>query len=159
MDQRETVMRQLFGQEMDRVPLMGGWFHGVENLAALAGLSAEAYLRDPTANLVKANKALQVDCMIDPIVPTYREEIRTGKVLDLEHADSAAEDLRRDAEAVPASEAGVGQVRTARGYAIPECGRSWRRNCRKVSSRFRFSSHNLSRTDVRLGQSRRGSLS
>ena len=107
MDRRERVMRQIRGQAVDRVPLMGGWFHGVDNLAALAGVSAERYLESPVENLARANLALDVDCMIEPIVPTYRGEIRTGEVLDARHAETTAEDLLRDGEAVPPTEANV----------------------------------------------------
>jgi hypothetical protein len=107
MKPKERVARQLQGQEVDRIPLMGGWFHGVDNLASFAGLPVDEYLRRPEESLLAANMALHVDCMIDPIVPTYREEIRTGEVLDASHAGAVAENLRRDAERIPDSESEV----------------------------------------------------
>ena len=78
MRPKDRVVNQILGRDVDRVPLMGGWYHGVSNLAALAGLSEREYLADPTAGLLKANRALRVDCMIHPIVPTEIDQIRTG---------------------------------------------------------------------------------
>ena len=54
---KERVINQILGRGVDRVPLMGGWFHGVANLAALAGLSEQEYLADPTEGLLAANRA------------------------------------------------------------------------------------------------------
>ncbi len=55
MTRREQRLAQIRGEEVDRVPIVGGWSLGVKNLAELAGLSVEEYLRDPMAGVVRAN--------------------------------------------------------------------------------------------------------
>jgi hypothetical protein len=105
MTSRERVLAQIEGREPDRVPLMGGWFHGVDNLASLAGMSVERYLAAPAESLVLANRALGVDCMIRAIVPTRRDQIRTSQVLDGSFPDQEPEVLKREAERVPESAA------------------------------------------------------
>jgi len=107
MTSRERVLRQVGGEAVDRPPLMGGWFHGVENLARLSSLSVDEYLADPVVNLVRANKALGVDCMIHPIVPNERDQVRTGHVLDADRAQYEPESLKKDAEAIPESESDI----------------------------------------------------
>lgn len=107
MTHRDRVIRQIRGEEVDHIPLMGGWFHGVDNLATLAGLSIENYLADPVANLIKANRVLPVDCMVPPIVPTERDQVRTGHVLDETHTEYEPESLKQDAEALPDTEGGI----------------------------------------------------
>jgi hypothetical protein len=107
MTSREKMERQLSGVDVDRVPLMGGWFQGAKNLAALAGLSVEDYLSAPIDNLIKANRTLQVDCMIVPIVVTERDQVRTLHVLDESFRHVEAEHLKRDADAVPDSAASI----------------------------------------------------
>jgi hypothetical protein len=80
---------------------MGGWFHGVPNLAALAGLSEREYLANPTEGLLGANRALRVDCMIHPIIPTEIDQIRTGHVTEESFAEVGPEELKRRADAIP----------------------------------------------------------
>jgi hypothetical protein len=107
MTSRERVERQIHGADTDRVPLMGGWFHGTKNLAALAALSVDDYLAAPIENLIKSNRALHVDCMIVPIVVTERDQVRTSHVIDESFAGVEAEHLKRDADAVPDSAAAI----------------------------------------------------
>jgi hypothetical protein len=101
MRPKERVINQILGRDVDRVPLMGGWYHGVANLAALAGLSEQEYLADPIEGLLGANRALRVDCMIHPLVPTEIDQIRTGHVTQESYADVGPKVLKRRAEAIP----------------------------------------------------------
>ncbi len=107
MISKERVLRQIRGETIDHIPLLGGWFFGVKNLAALAGLSIEDYLANPVVNLVKANRALGVDCMIDPIVSTRRDQVRTGEILDADYMHYEPESLQGDADAIPERENSV----------------------------------------------------
>jgi hypothetical protein len=79
---RERLLRQISGEDIDRVPCIGGWFHGAENLATLVGITIEQYLANPLASVIKANQRLGVDAMVPPIVPTDVEQVRTGHVLE-----------------------------------------------------------------------------
>jgi len=105
---------------IDRPPLMGGWFQGVENLARLSSLSVDEYLTDPVGNLIRANQALGVDCMIHPIVPNERGQVRVGHVLDADRTQYEPESLKEDAEAISDSEddvlASLDMAQIERGY-------------------------------------------
>lgn len=107
MTSRERVFRQARGEEVDHVPLMGGWFHGVRNLAKLAGLSPDEYLRDPAASLIRANRALGIDCMVDPIVPTELDQVRTAETLESAFENVEPEDIVAVVERIPQSAAEV----------------------------------------------------
>lgn len=100
---RQRVLNQLNGEEIDRVPAMGGWIEGVENLASIAGLSVDAYLSKPLENLIRANSALAVDCMIFPIVPDTKDHLRSGHVDSQALSTNEPESLLRDAERVPST--------------------------------------------------------
>lgn len=101
MTRRERVVNQILGKSVDRIPLMGGWFHGVENLTAIAGISVEEYLANPTRGVIKANEALHVDCMVDTIVPVEIGQIRTGHVTDESFANIEPEELKKRADVIP----------------------------------------------------------
>ncbi len=108
MTPRERIVNQILGREVDRVPTIGGWMHGPRNLARLAGLSLDEYLRDPLGNLVRAHRALGVDGMIMwPVTPDHDGQIRTSAVLEEGHRDKTPDDLRRRGDAVPDSDAGI----------------------------------------------------
>jgi len=49
LTKKERLVRQARGQEIDRVPSLGGWIGGARVLAELAGISVEQYLTDPLA--------------------------------------------------------------------------------------------------------------
>ena len=104
MDKRERVIRQIRGEPVDRVPMLGGWIEGVRNLATLGGISPEAYLRDPWAGVMKANRALDVDGMVPPIVPQTLEEVRSGSVQESSFAAVEPEALLERAGRIPDSE-------------------------------------------------------
>jgi hypothetical protein len=78
MNAKERLTRQVLGKEVDRVPTLGGWIGGAHVLAALGGISIEEYLRDPFAGMVRAHRALGVDGMVGPNVPTRADQIRTA---------------------------------------------------------------------------------
>jgi hypothetical protein len=107
MTSKERLKRQALGQEVDRVPSLGGWFGGVRNLAALAGITPEQYLENPARGVIRANQALGVDGMVTPIVPDHLDQIRSGEVLDSRFEGVEPEALLADAEKLPDREADI----------------------------------------------------
>jgi hypothetical protein len=79
----------------------------VRNLAQLASISTDEYLADPMTGVVRANKALGVDGMIAPAVPTSLEQIRTGSVQESHFANIEPEALVARADSLPDREAEV----------------------------------------------------
>ena len=104
LSKKERLARQACGLEIDRVPTLGGWIGGARNLARLAGITDQAYLADPTRGMILAHQALDVDGMIQAVVPQSLEQIRTGMVLDGDFAQVEPEALLERAEALPESE-------------------------------------------------------
>jgi hypothetical protein len=104
LTKKERLVRQARGQEIDCVPSLGGWIGGVRNLAKIAGISTDTYLADPAAAVIRANLALDVDGMIQPVVPYRLEEIRTSSVLDGDFAGIEPEALLERARSLPDSE-------------------------------------------------------
>lgn len=80
LSKKERLQRQARGLEVDRVPSVGGWMLGVRNLAQIAGMPVEQFLRDPMAGTVQANLRLEVDGMVNPVIPQSLEQMRTGLV-------------------------------------------------------------------------------
>ena len=108
MSSRDRVLRQIRGEAVDRPPLMGGWFHGVQNLARLCSLSVDEYLAAPAVNLVRANRALKVDCLVSaPIIPDHRDQVREGHWLDSDRPHYQPESLKEDAEGVQDNESDI----------------------------------------------------
>ena len=101
---KERLRRQARGQEIDRIPSIGGWMNGAANLAALGGISLQQYLADPLAGVVAANVALGVDAMVQPVVPQTADEIRTGHVTESSFAGIEPEALQSYADSLPDSE-------------------------------------------------------
>ena len=104
LTKKERLTRQAKGQEIDRVPTLGGWIGGARNLSAIAGISPEDYLADPLRGVIKANLALDVDGMIAPAVPQTLAEIRTSSVLDSSFPGVEPEALLAKAESIPDGE-------------------------------------------------------
>ena len=104
---KERLVRQARGQEIDRIPSIGGWMNGPRNLAQLAGISVEEYLADPMACVIRTNKALDVDAMVAPAVPQTIDEIRTGSVTESHFANIEPEALEQYANTLPDSETEV----------------------------------------------------
>jgi uroporphyrinogen decarboxylase len=101
---KERITRQARGQDVDRVPTLGGWIGGARILASIAGITIDEYLADPEAGVIRAHLALGVDGMIQPIVPRSAEQVRTGHVLDEAFADVEPEALVRRAAELPDNE-------------------------------------------------------
>jgi hypothetical protein len=104
LSKKERLIRQARGQEVDRIPSLGGWVLGVENLAKLASISVENFLSDPPAGVIQANLALDVDGMIQPVIPYEVEQIRTGLVQEESFAGIEPEALVNLASEYPDSE-------------------------------------------------------
>ena len=107
MTAKERFDRAARGQEVDRVPSIGGWIGGAPVLAEIAGCTKEQYLADPFRAMVKANKALDVDGMITPIFPTQWEQVRTGSVTEESFGEVEPEELLKYAESLPDKESEV----------------------------------------------------
>lgn len=101
MTAQERLSRAVHLQEVDRVPTIGGWIGGVRVLAELGGITPERYLQSPMQGVIRANRALGVDGMISPVVPTELDQIRTGLVEESRFQGVEPEDLLRDAEQAP----------------------------------------------------------
>jgi hypothetical protein len=104
MTSRERLRRQATGQEVDRPPTLGGWIGGARNLAELAGISLEQYLADPFRGMVRAHVQLGIDGMVQPVVPTAADQVRTGNVLEERFLGVEPEALLDHANAIPDSE-------------------------------------------------------
>lgn len=104
---KERLTRQARGLEVDRVPAIGGWIGGVRNLATLGHISPQDYLTDPQAGMVRAHKAMGVDGLINPVIHTELEQVRSGHVLDASFVEVEPEALLRAAEGLPDHEQGV----------------------------------------------------
>lgn len=100
MTQRERLLRQIRGEPVDRIPMLGGWNEGISNLCAIGGIGVEDYLRDPWAGVMQANRALHVDGMVPPIVPQTVEEIRASNLQESGFSAVEPEALLRRAEAI-----------------------------------------------------------
>ena len=79
---KERMKRAARGEEVDRVPTLGGWIGGAPVLAEIAGCSKEEYLADPIRAVVRAHKALDVDGMVPPFVPTRWDQVRDMNILE-----------------------------------------------------------------------------
>lgn len=104
MTGRERILNQIAGRPVDRVPLIGGWVLGMANVAELAGISIEQYLADPHAGFLLANRALGVDGLASPIIPTEPDSIREGSIQESDFSDIAPEALVARANEFPDTE-------------------------------------------------------
>ncbi len=107
LTRKERLTRAARGLEVDRIPSIGGWMLGVKNLACIAGISTDGYLRDPWAGTLRANLALGVDGMVQPVIPTRLDEIRTGLVQEEKFAGIEPEAILRYAESLPDSDQAI----------------------------------------------------
>ena len=104
LSSKERLVRQVRGEEVDRITSIGGWMGGVRNLAELAGISVEAYLSDPFKGMLRAHTQLKVDGLVAPVCPTDVDQIRTGSILEERFADIEPEALVERAHTLPDSE-------------------------------------------------------
>ena len=107
MTGKERIIRQIEGEEIDRIPLVGGWNLGVANVAKLAQLSTSEYLADPLGGVIKANLNLGVDALALPIIPTDATAIRSGSIEQHNFSLIEPEALLERAMAIPDNEAAV----------------------------------------------------
>ncbi len=107
LSRRQRLLNQIRGDEIDRVPTVGGWMLGVRNVAALADLSVPDFLADPLGGVLRANHLLGADAIVPPIVPTDIDSIRAGSLQESQFAQVEPEALLTRAEAIPDSEAAV----------------------------------------------------
>ncbi len=105
LTRKQRLLRQVRGQEIDRVPSLAGWVGGAANQAAIAGLTVQQYLADPLQGVVQAALALEADGMIAPVVPVSTDEVRFATpVLDQDFTQFEPEDLLKRANSLPDSE-------------------------------------------------------
>lgn len=104
---KQRLLNQARGEEVDRVPMLGGWNLGVRNLAELAGLGVGEYLADPMRGVVRANRALGADAVVPPVVPREIDAIRASSVQESSFEGVEPEALRARADGIPETEAKV----------------------------------------------------
>lgn len=107
MEKKERIVRQIRGENVDRIPLFGGWNEGAGVLAKIAGITVEEFMRDALSGVIKANEALHIDGMTQFIVPKSTEEIRSGNLEEAEYEHHTPEELLERAEQIPATEEAV----------------------------------------------------
>jgi len=104
---KERLIRAARGQEVDRVPAIGGWIGGAPVLAEIAGCTKEQYLADPYRAMVMAHKALDVDGMVSPLVPKQWDQVRSGSLLEEGFSEAEPEDLLKYADSLPDKESEI----------------------------------------------------
>ncbi len=104
---KQRLLIQIAGDDVDRIPMVGGWNLGVRSVAALAGLSVADYLRDPLGGVLRANHHLGVDAVVPPIVPRDVDAIRAASLQEKHFDHVQPEALQQRAEAIPDSAAAV----------------------------------------------------
>lgn len=104
LSKKERLVRQARGLEVDRVPSIGGWIGGARVLAQIAGISNGAYLADPERAVILAHTALDVDGMVQPVVPLGLDQIRTGLVQEEKFPGVEPEEILGLADSYPDSE-------------------------------------------------------
>jgi hypothetical protein len=107
LSKKERLTRQARGLEIDRVPSIGGWMLGVSNLANIAGISVDTFLENPERGTVLANLALEVDGMVQPVIPHSLDEMRTGYIQEATFTGIEPEELLQRANACPDTEQDV----------------------------------------------------
>ncbi len=99
MTKHERIMRQARFEDVDRIPLLGGWMNSAEHLQELGGTTEEEFWADGWAGGLRAYRALDVDGMLGHIVPAGQNSVRQGRILDDEHAHRTTEDVLEFIEA------------------------------------------------------------
>jgi len=114
LSNKQRILNQIRGEEFDIPPIIGGWSLGVKNLAAFLGVSTEEYLKDPEKNVFLANKKLEVNGMVPPIVPKDLNAIRDGELQEESFDDVEPEVILERAEKIADSEEEI--IRTKVNY-------------------------------------------
>jgi len=104
---RERILRTLHFEEIDHVPLLGGWILGEHQHQEIAGCSAEAFWEDPVQCTIDAHRALAVDGMVMVMVPPKPGEYRDEQLYSQEKLEGLnrryrnPEDVLAFAKALP----------------------------------------------------------
>ena len=106
MTSKERIFKQLAGEPVDHIPLLGGWVLGARNIAEIAGISLEQYQADSLGGVHAANRVLGCDGLVPPAVPspTDLDENHQGEVREETFKDVEPEDLLAYAEKIPDTE-------------------------------------------------------
>jgi hypothetical protein len=104
LTRKERILRQIRGQEVDQIPSLGGWIGGAYQLAAIAGISIDRYLKDPYRGMILAHQVLNVDGMIQPVYHTDIHQMRTGHVQESSFSGIEPEAICDYANQLPDSE-------------------------------------------------------
>ena len=105
---KERILNQLAGRPVDRIPMLGGWNLGVDNICRLAGVSRAQYADDPFGTVLRANRNLRVDgLVVGTIVPKPGDDLRNMHLSQSSFSHVEPEAVRRDAERLPETEAEV----------------------------------------------------
>jgi len=121
LTRKQRLLNHIHGEPVDRIPMLGGWILGVRNLAAIAGITVEEYLKEPMRGVIRANQVLGVDAIVPPVVPTDINSIRAGALQESSFAHVEPEALKERADAIPDTEK---QVQTR--FNPPETERRYR---------------------------------
>lgn len=106
MNARERIFNQLAGRPVDRIPMLGGWNLGVDNISRIAGIAPEEYARHPFGAVLRANRALHVDGLIlGTIVPQPGEDLRNMHLSQSSFDHVEPEAVLEDAGRLPEAEA------------------------------------------------------
>lgn len=106
MTHKERIFKQLAGEPVDHIPLIGGWVLGARNIAEVAGISIADYQADPLGGVLAANRVLGCDGLVPPAIPdpANLDENHQGEVREEEFADIEPEALLEYAEQIPDTE-------------------------------------------------------
>ncbi|MDZ4742900.1 MAG: hypothetical protein SGI98_05710 [Verrucomicrobiota bacterium] len=108
MTRKERILAQLNEEPVDRIPMFGGWNLGASNIAQIAGMPLDIFMKDAFAGVVEANLRLGVDAIVfTAIIPHSEEEMRQGSVEEHNFEHFMPEDLLERAEKIPNTEEGV----------------------------------------------------
>jgi hypothetical protein len=88
MNSWERLERTFLGQDTDRTPLLGGWISCPDHIQKITGVDAETYWKNPQQISVDAYRKLQMDGLIDILVPKNRNDFRIVDANSYRHADN-----------------------------------------------------------------------
>lgn len=83
----ERLEKTFLGQEIDRIPLLGGWISCPDHICKITGVDIETYWKNPRKISVDAYKKLRIDGLIDISVPKNRNDYRIVDINSYLHAD------------------------------------------------------------------------
>lgn len=105
MTSRERILNQIAGKPVDRIPMLGGWNLGVDNICNLAEITRDEYVANPFEAVMQANRNLHVDSLVlSPIVPNPESELRTCLIEEHNFEKIEPETLLEDANRIPDTE-------------------------------------------------------